>query len=60
IMRDNVILYTGQIGSLRRFKDDVPEVKNGLECGMTFENWSDIKAGDEVQVYKEEERERVL
>jgi len=60
IMRDNVILYTGQIGSLRRFKDDVPEVRNGLECGMTFENWSDIKPGDEVQVYKEEERERVL
>lgn len=60
IMRDNVILYTGQIGSLRRFKDDVPEVRNGLECGMTFESWSDIKAGDEVQVYKEEERERVI
>lgn len=60
IMRDNVILYTGQIGSLRRFKDDVPEVKNGVECGMTFEDWSDIKAGDEVQVYKEEERERII
>lgn len=60
IMRDNVILYTGQIGSLRRFKDDVPEVKNGVECGMTFEDWADIKAGDEVQVYKEEERERII
>ncbi|MEM7569803.1 MAG: translation initiation factor IF-2 [Pseudomonadota bacterium] len=60
IMRDNVILYTGQIGSLRRFKDDVPEVRNGLECGMTFENFSDIRPGDEVQVYREEERERVI
>ncbi|MEM9287465.1 MAG: translation initiation factor IF-2 [Pseudomonadota bacterium] len=60
IMRDNVILYTGQIGSLRRFKDDVPEVRNGLECGMTFENFADIKPGDEVQVYKEEQRERVI
>ncbi|MEO0411101.1 MAG: translation initiation factor IF-2 [Pseudomonadota bacterium] len=60
IMRDNVILYTGQIGSLRRFKDDVPEVRNGLECGMTFENFADIRPGDEVQVYKESERERVI
>lgn len=60
IMRDNVILYTGQIGSLRRFKDDVPEVRNGLECGMTFASWADIKAGDEIQVYKEEERERII
>lgn len=60
ILRDGVIVYNGKINNLRRFKDDVEEVRNGLECGMTFENFTDIKAGDEVQVYSEEEKERVL
>ncbi|MFZ5609398.1 MAG: translation initiation factor IF-2 [Pseudomonadota bacterium] len=60
ILRDGVIVYTGKITNLRRFKDDVEEVRNGLECGMTFENFSDIKPGDEVQVFSEETRERVL
>ncbi|MGD8325957.1 MAG: translation initiation factor IF-2, partial [Sphingomonadales bacterium] len=60
ILRDGVIVYNGKINNLRRFKDDVEEVRNGLECGMTFENFTDIKPGDEVQVYSEEQRERVL
>lgn len=60
ILRDGVIVYNGKINNLRRFKDDVEEVRNGLECGMTFENFSDIKPGDEVQVYSQEKRERVL
>jgi len=60
ILRDGVIVYNGKINNLRRFKDDVEEVRNGLECGMTFENFTDIKQGDEVQVYSEEEKERVL
>ena len=60
IMRDDVIIYNGAIASLRRFKDDVPEVRAGLECGVTFENTTDIKAGDFVETYEVEERERTL
>jgi len=60
VMRDDVIIYNGQISSLRRFKDDVPEVRAGLECGITLENTTDIKAGDIVETYEVEERERTL
>jgi translation initiation factor IF-2 len=60
IMRDDVIIYNGSIASLRRFKDDVPEVRAGLECGVTFENTTDIKAGDFVETFEVEERERTL
>ncbi|MGZ8282684.1 MAG: translation initiation factor IF-2 [Allosphingosinicella sp.] len=60
IMRDDVIIYTGAIASLRRFKDDVPEVRAGLECGVTFENTTDLKAGDFIETYEIEERERTL
>ena len=60
IMRDDVIIYTGAIASLRRFKDDVPEVRAGLECGVTFENTTDLKAGDFIETYEVEERERTL
>jgi len=60
IMRDDVIIYNGAIASLRRFKDDVPEVRAGLECGVTFENNTDIKAGDFLETYEVEQRERTL
>ncbi|MBC7985678.1 MAG: translation initiation factor IF-2, partial [Sphingomonadaceae bacterium] len=60
VMRDDVIIYNGQIASLRRFKDDVPEVRAGLECGITLEGTTDIKAGDIVETYEVEERERTL
>jgi translation initiation factor IF-2 len=60
IMRDDVIIYNGSIASLRRFKDDVPEVRAGLECGVTFENTTDIKPGDFVETFEVEERERTL
>jgi len=60
IMRDDVIIYNGSIASLRRFKDDVAEVRAGLECGVTFENTTDLKAGDFVETYEVEERERTL
>jgi len=60
ILRDDVIIYTGQIENLRRFKDDVKEVKSGQECGLTFENYHDFKAGDVLEVYELEEIERVL
>jgi len=50
LVRDNVVVYEGKIGSLRRFKDDVSEVKSGFECGIGFERFNDIKVGDVIEV----------
>jgi len=60
ILRDDVIIYEGEINNLRRFKDDVNDVKSGQECGMTFENYHDFRAGDVVEVYELNEVERKL
>jgi len=60
LTRDDVIIYNGKIASLRRFKDDVAEVRAGLECGVTFEGSTDIKAGDFLETFEVEERERTL
>jgi translation initiation factor IF-2 len=60
VLRDDVIIYNGSIASLRRFKDDVPEVRAGLECGITIEGSTDIKPGDIVETFEVEERERTL
>lgn len=61
ITRDDVIIYQGEIASLRRFKDDVAEVRAGLECGVTFsQNFTDIKAGDYLETFEVEMRERTL
>lgn len=60
ITRDDVIIYNGEITSLRRFKDDVAEVRAGLECGVTFMSHTDIKPGDYLETFEVEERERVL
>jgi len=60
ITRDDVIVYNGEIASLRRFKDDVAEVRAGLECGVTFVGHTDIKAGDYLETYEVEERARTL
>jgi len=51
LLRDNVVVHTGKIGSLRRFKDDVSEVKSGMECGITLENYGDVKAGDIIEAF---------
>ncbi|CAI8006589.1 Translation initiation factor IF-2, partial [Geodia barretti] len=51
LVRDGVIVHEGRIGSLRRFKDDVNEVKTGIECGITFERFSDIKTGDVIEAF---------
>jgi len=51
LLRDNVVVYEGRIGSLRRFKDDVSEVKAGFECGIGFEKYNDIKIGDVIEVF---------
>ncbi|MDV3458674.1 translation initiation factor IF-2 [Sphingomonas sp. HF-S4] len=61
ITRDDVIIYQGEIASLRRFKDDVAEVRAGLECGVTFsQNFTDIKSGDYLETFEVEMRERTL
>ena len=51
VIRDNVVVYQGRLGSLRRFKDDVREVQQGYECGIGVENFSDIKTGDVIEAY---------
>ena len=51
LLRDNVVIHEGRIGSLRRFKDDTSEVKHGLECGIAFERYADIKVGDVIEVF---------
>ena len=55
LLREGAVVHTGKLSSLRRFKDDVSEVKNGLECGMTFERFNDIKVGDIIEVFVSEE-----
>ena len=54
LLRDNVVVHTGKIGSLRRFKDDVSEVKTGMECGITLDNYGDVKQGDIIEAFKTE------
>jgi len=54
LVRDNVVVYEGKIGSLRRFKDDVSEVKAGFECGIGFEKYNDLKVGDLIEVFVSE------
>jgi translation initiation factor IF-2 len=51
LLRDNVVIHEGKIGSLRRFKDDVSEVKSGFECGIGLERYNDIKVGDMIEVF---------
>jgi translation initiation factor IF-2 len=51
LLRDNVVVFEGKIGSLRRFKDDVSEVKTGFECGIGFERFNDIKVGDVIEAF---------
>lgn len=52
VLRDNVVIFEGQIDSLRRFKDDVAEVKTGFECGIGVKNYNDIKEGDQIEIYQ--------
>jgi translation initiation factor IF-2 len=52
LLRDNVVIHEGKIGSLRRFKDDVSEVKAGFECGIGFEKYNDIKVGDVIEGFR--------
>ncbi|MGH7567254.1 MAG: EF-Tu/IF-2/RF-3 family GTPase, partial [Gemmatimonadota bacterium] len=60
VVRDGVEVYEGVIGSLKRFKDDVREVREGYECGINVEGFNDVKVGDVIEAYKIEEVQRTL
>ncbi|HEB56513.1 MAG TPA: translation initiation factor IF-2 [Gammaproteobacteria bacterium] len=60
VLRDNVVIYEGELESLRRFKDDVNEVKQGMECGIGVKNYNDVKPGDQIEVFEMIEVQREL
>ena len=60
IIRDGVVVYTGELGSLKRFKDDVKEVKKGMDCGLNIKNFNDIKVGDVIEGFQEIEVQREI
>ncbi|GHU63767.1 translation initiation factor IF-2 [Bacteroidia bacterium] len=60
LIRDGIVIYTGELGSLKRFKDDVKEVAQGYECGLNIQNFNDIKAGDIVEAFEEIEVKQTL
>jgi translation initiation factor IF-2 len=60
VLRNNVVVYEGVLESLRRFKDDVAEVKSGMECGIGVKNYNDVQVGDHIEVFERTERARVL
>jgi len=60
LVRDGTVVYDGRIATLRRFKDDVREVQGGFECGITLENFMDVKEGDVIEVYEKSQVERTL
>ncbi|GAB7219355.1 translation initiation factor IF-2 [Vibrio comitans] len=60
VLRENVVIYEGELESLRRFKDDVQEVKNGYECGIGVKNYNDVRVGDQIEVFEIVEIQRTL
>ena len=60
VLRENVVIYEGELESLRRFKDDVQEVKNGYECGIGVKNYNDVRVGDQIEVFEVVEVKRTL
>lgn len=60
VLRENVVIYEGELESLRRFKDDVQEVRNGMECGIGVKNYNDVKVGDQIEVFETVQVERSL
>ena len=60
LLRDNVVIHDGELSSLKRFKDDVREVKAGFECGLSIKDFNDIKVGDQLEVYEVVEVARSL
>ena len=60
LLRDNVVVHEGTLKTLKRFKDEVPEVQSGQECGMAFENYDDVRRGDVIEIFTREQVERTL
>ena len=60
LLRDNVVVYTGEIESVKRLKDDVREVKEGFECGIKLKNYNDIAEGDQLEIFEVKEVARTL
>jgi len=60
LVRDGIVIYTGDLGALKRFKEDVTEVRNGFECGMSIKNVNDLKVGDVIESFEEKEIKRTL
>src|SRR5699024_4728635 len=60
VLRDNIVIYEGELESLRRFKDDVNEVRNGMECGIGVRNYNDVRVGDQIEVFETVEVKRSI
>ncbi|HCB42090.1 MAG TPA: translation initiation factor IF-2, partial [Pseudomonas sp.] len=60
VLREDVVIYEGELESLRRFKDDVGEVRNGMECGIGVKNYNDVRAGDRIEVFERVQVQRSL
>ena len=60
LLRNNVVIYTGELDSLKRMKDDVREVKEGFECGIKLKNYNDINEGDQLEFFEVREIARTL
>ena len=60
VLRDNIVIHTGELDSLKRFKDDVREVKGGFECGLSLKSFNDLKVGDQLEAYEVVEVARTL
>ena len=60
VLRDNVVVHTGELDSLKRFKDDVREVKGGFECGLSLKGFDEVKVGDQLEAFEVVEVARTL
>jgi translation initiation factor IF-2 len=60
VLRESVVIYEGELESLRRFKDDVAEVRAGTECGIAVKNYNDVRIGDQIECYERTEVARAL
>ena len=60
VLRDNIVIYQGELESLRRFKDDAQEVRNVMECGIGVKDYNDVKSGDQIEVYDVTQVQRSL
>ena len=60
VLREDVVIYEGELESLRRFKDDIAEVRNGMECGIGVKNYNDVRSGDRIEVFERVQVQRSL